>query len=104
MMCTFVNDSNVAYAAGIDSERESRIIIQTISGTSMQPAFNASSNRNKYKLKIAKYNDISEIQRGDIVIFFADDTVNVKRVIGLPNELVEIKDDNRIYINHQLLL
>ena len=41
---------------------------------------------------------MTDIKRFDIVVAKVDDTKIVKRVIGLPNEIVEIKN-NKLYIN-----
>ena len=43
------------------------------------------------------------LKRGDIISFYYDDTKYlVKRVIGLPGETLEIKD-NKIYINDEII-
>ena len=52
----------------------------------------------------------SEPQRGDIIVFEATDNIKkegiegdfIKRIIGLPNEKVEVKN-NLVYINDQAL-
>ncbi|MBP1745382.1 MAG: lepB [Firmicutes bacterium] len=45
------------------------------------------------------------IERGDILIFFSKELglVLVKRVIGLPGELVEIGRDGEVFINNEKL-
>lgn len=42
-------------------------------------------------------------QRGDIIVFNHDDTYWTKRVIGLPGDVIEFKD-NQVYINDSLLI
>lgn len=72
-----------------------------ISGQSMWPNFENNEfawiNRAKYFFQNPK--------RGEVVVFRFPGTrqdLYVKRVIGLPGEIVEIKE-NKIYINNQLL-
>lgn len=36
--------------------------------------------------------DINNINRGDVVVFTKDSTLYVKRVIGLPNDIINISD------------
>ena len=45
-----------------------------------------------------------EMRRGDIIVFISpkDKKVFAKRVVGLPNENVELKD-HRLYINNDLI-
>lgn len=45
----------------------------------------------------------SNIKRGDVVIFYSEELheMIIKRVIGLPNEFIEIKDDGQVYINQE---
>lgn len=45
------------------------------------------------------------IKRGDIVVFYSHELNDrlIKRVIGLPGEKVEIKDDGKVYIDGKLL-
>lgn len=69
--------------------------LQQIVGDSMNPTFNNGDIVIIDKLT-PKFNDI---KRGDIISFYYEDSkFLVKRVIGLPGEYVEIKD-NKLYIN-----
>jgi signal peptidase I len=64
-----------------------------VDGLSMYPAL-----QDNDKITIEKFwNKISGIKRGDSVVFNQKGKLVVKRVIGLPNEIVEIKD-KKIYI------
>lgn len=68
-----------------------------IPSESMEPTLKNGQNvivkRNSYKIK--------EVERGDIIVFVSNKKDIVKRVIGLPGDKVEIKDD-RVYINGAL--
>lgn len=46
---------------------------------------------------------IDELSREDIIVFQQEDVVMIKRIIGLPGEILEIRD-NIIYINGKELL
>lgn len=43
-------------------------------------------------------------ERGDIIAFYYNNKVLVKRVIGLPGEWVDVKEDGTVYINGQMLI
>ena len=43
-------------------------------------------------------------ERGDIIAFYYTNKILVKRVIGLPGEWVEIRDDGMVYINDHMLI
>lgn len=45
--------------------------------------------------------NFNNIKRGDILVFYSEELQEtmVKRVIGFPNDLVEIKEDGSIFIN-----
>ena len=43
-------------------------------------------------------------ERGDIIAFYYNNKILVKRVIGLPGEWVEIRDDGMVYINDHMLI
>jgi len=45
---------------------------------------------------------VSDLKRGDVIVFEIDDAKSVKRLIGLPGEKVEIRD-GKIYINDEQL-
>ena len=42
------------------------------------------------------------IKRGDIVIFYTEGSPAIKRVVGLPKESIEIKNDGDIYIDDKI--
>ena len=42
-------------------------------------------------------------ERGDIIAFYYNNKVLVKRVIGLPGDWVEVLEDGTVYLNGQLL-
>ena len=65
-----------------------------VTGSSMYP--NLKSGQMGLALKTHK--GISDIKRFDIVIIKNNDRYIVKRVIGLPDEQIEYKD-NKLYIN-----
>ena len=64
-----------------------------VNGSSMSPTM-----EHGQLLVINKVQDISEYQRGDIIIFDNDGTKLIKRLIAFPGETVQIVD-NKIYIN-----
>ena len=43
-------------------------------------------------------------ERGDIIAVYYNNKIQVKRVIGLPGEWVEIRDDGMVYINDHMLI
>lgn len=72
--------------------------IYEFDGVSMSPTI-------KHKQKVAVDKDYykeNEIKRDDIVLFNLEKNVHLKRVIGLPNELIQIQDGT-IYIDNKLL-
>ncbi|MGG4268419.1 signal peptidase I [Peribacillus simplex] len=65
----------------------------TVKGASMSPTF-----QNKDKVVVSK---MTEIQRFDVIVFDAPDVDGkkyIKRVIGLPGDSIDMKDDV-LYIN-----
>ena len=72
-----------------------------VSDASMEPSVSMGS---KVLINAAAYT-ISSLERGDIIVFSTDDdgeVLQIKRVVGLPGESVQIKD-GQIYINGELL-
>lgn len=43
-------------------------------------------------------------ERGDVIAFYYNNKVLVKRVIGLPGDWVDLKEDGTVYINNQPLV
>lgn len=76
------------------------IIINTsyfykINGTSMYPTL----KQNEYVFCLKQF----QIERGDIVAFNNLGNNVIKRIIGLPGETIDIKDDGTIIINDKAL-
>ena len=74
----------------------------SVSGSSMEPTL---SNNDQLILDKISYR-FSEPQRFDIIVFpfqYAEKTFYVKRIIGLPEETVQIDLQGNIYINGQIL-
>lgn len=44
-----------------------------------------------------------EVKRGDIISFYYSNRILVKRVIGLPMDIIQINDDGDVYVNGELL-
>ena len=73
--------------------------LQQVLGESMYPTFYDNDililNKLKYRF--------SDIERGDVVALrFEDTNYLIKRVIGLPGEVVEFKD-NQLYVNGEVV-
>ena len=52
-----------------------------------------------------RIHDTSSIERGEILVFYSDEfkETMVKRVIGLPNDQIEINSDGKVSVNNQEL-
>ncbi len=65
-------------------------------GNSMEPTFKDGQQ--------LKYESVepSDLKRGDVILFKTNDSTLIRRLVGLPNESLEIKD-GVVYINDQAL-
>lgn len=70
--------------------------VMSVNGTSMEPVLQDGDI-------IVAVKDISSVERGDIIAFYYNDRVLLKRVIGLPGDTVDIDDDGNVYINGAML-
>lgn len=66
-----------------------------IYGTSMNP--------NLYEGDIVFSAKTKDFKTGDIMAFYYNNRVLVKRVIGLPGDVIEIRDNGDVYVNSVLL-
>lgn len=67
-----------------------------VAGKSMYPTLD---NGDLLYMSVSHHKDISEIERGDIVVIEKEDgSMIIKRVIGLPNEVIQMTN-NKVYIN-----
>lgn len=57
------------------------------------------------KIFVLRNYNISSLKRGDILVFHSKEANEdlIKRLIGLPNDLVEIKSDGKVFINDKEL-
>lgn len=69
------------------------VTMPSVEGSSMYPTLNSTNHNDKIiveKLNFKKY----DLNRGDVIVlkpYGNDDTLYVKRVIGLPNDVIEIR-------------
>mgnify|MGYP001564696346 CR=1 FL=1 len=55
------------------------------------------------KILVTRVHNKNNLNRGDIIVFHSDELGEdlIKRLIGLPNDLVEVKEDGSVYINNK---
>ncbi|MBU3172326.1 signal peptidase I [Clostridium estertheticum] len=70
----------------------------TVPTGSMLPTINLND-----KILVTRVHNLNNLNHGDIVVFHSDelDEDLIKRLIGLPNDLVEVKEDGSVYINNK---
>lgn len=70
-----------------------------VSGVSMQPTLNSNDI-----VLLDKITPLSKVDRGTIIVFKDDSGKSyVKRVIGLPQDVIEIKD-SALYVNDEVMI
>lgn len=65
-----------------------------VTGTSMTPTL-----QNDEILLCSK---LGEPERGDIIAFYYNNKVLIKRVIGLPGDVIDIAEDGTVYVNGEV--
>lgn len=70
----------------------------TVPTGSMLPTINLGD-----KILVTRVHNKNNLKHGDIVVFHSDELEEdlIKRLIGLPNDEVEIKEDGSVYINNE---
>lgn len=70
----------------------------TVPTGSMLPTINLND-----KILVTRVHNANNLKHGDIVVFHSDELGEdlIKRLIGLPNDLVEVKEDGSVYINNK---
>ena len=65
---------------------------------SMLPTINLND-----KILVTRVHNKNNLKHGDIIVFHSDELGEdlIKRLIGLPNDEVEIRDDGSVYINKE---
>ena len=66
-----------------------------VTGTSMNPTLNND--------EVLLCNKLSDPKRGDIIAFYYNNKVLIKRVIGLPGDVIDISEDGTVYVNGEVL-
>jgi len=66
-----------------------------VTGTSMTPTLQND--------EILICNKLGEVKQGDIIAFYYNNKVLLKRVIGLPGDTIDIAEDGTIYVNGEAL-
>ena len=65
--------------------------------------YGKSMNPNLYEGDIVVSVKSSSFKQGDIVAFYYNNRVLVKRIIGMPGDVISIKDNGDVYVNNELL-
>lgn len=57
------------------------------------------------RIMTTRIHKASSIERGDILVFYSDEysETMVKRVIGLPNDQIEIDEEGKVSVNNEVL-
>lgn len=70
----------------------------TVPTGSMLPTINLGD-----KILVTRVHNKNNLKHGDVVVFHSDELKEdlIKRLIGLPNDEVEIKEDGSVYVNNE---
>lgn len=70
----------------------------TVPTGSMLPTINL-----KDKILVTRVHNKNNLKNGDVIVFHSDELNEdlIKRLIGLPNDEVEIKEDGSVYVNQK---
>jgi signal peptidase I len=70
----------------------------TVPTGSMLPTINL-----KDKILVTRYHNKKKLKNGDVIVFHSEELNEdlIKRLIGLPNDEVEIKEDGSVYVNQK---
>ena len=63
----------------------------------------ASMNPTLQNDEVLLCNKLADIKQGDIIAFYYNNKVLIKRVIGLPGDTIDIAEDGTIYVNGEVL-
>ncbi len=66
-----------------------------VTGTSMNPTLKND--------EVLLCNKLADIKQGDIIAFYCNNKVLIKRVIGLPGDVIDISEDGTVYVNGEVL-
>ena len=66
-----------------------------VSGSSMEPTLQQD--------EILIFSKKGKIQSGDIIAFYYQNKILIKRVIGVPGDYIEIQDDGKVMVNGQVI-
>ena len=66
-----------------------------VTGTSMNPTLKND--------EVLLCNKLADIKQGDIIAFYYNNKVLIKRVIGLPGDVIDIAEDGTVYVNGEAL-
>ena len=78
----------------------------SVEGYSMVPTLNINAPSSKEEGDVIYINRFKDVEVGDIVVAELYDKYIIKRLVGCPGDIIEIKDDGKtygLYVNNNLL-